>query len=256
MLLGTDSKIKSSAAQAVVTRVKPVKLSIVIAAYNEGQNVALVVEQSIQVLTANEWAGLYELILVDDGSTDETGQITRNLAQKYEDRVKVFHHPTNRGFGAALKTGFAHACGEYVTLIPGDGEVGVDQALKLFHDMGEADLMLSRRQRSVPTYRKALTGGFQLLTRWIIGADVSEMEGIYVIRGEVLKKLKLKSETGLVNFEILLQCRARGCLIKSGIMQASPRLSGQSKVANLPTVLKTLWEMFKLRLTLIREGYA
>jgi glycosyltransferase involved in cell wall biosynthesis len=249
-----DRQIKSLASSSAIVGVEPIKLSIVVPAYNEGQNVAVVVEQAIQTLAENDWVESYELILVDDGSTDDTGQIARNMGQEYE-CVRVIHHPTNQGFGAALKTGYDNARGEYVTLIAGDGEIGMDQALNLFREIGEADLMVSKRLRSVPAYREVLSWGVRLLMRFIVGFDASEADGIHVIRRDVLQELNLRSKTGLLNLEILMQCFARGCVIKSGFMQASPRLSGKSKVTNLPTILKTLWEMIKLRVALLKEGY-
>ena len=161
--------------------------------------------------------------------------------------VTAIHHAANRGFGAALRTGFAKTRGERVTLVTGDGEIGVDQVLKLLQDMGDADLMVSRRERDVAAWREALSAGANLLIRIFLGISPQEVTGIYIVRGDVLRTLPLYSDTGLANLEVVIQCRRSRRAIRSGVIIVRPRLSGESKVTNLRTTLQTLWEMVKLR---------
>lgn len=233
-----------------------VTLSIVVPAYNEATNVAPVVNEILGGMAENPWVGSYEVVLVDDGSRDETGAIMDRLAQEHRE-VTVAHHPTNLGFGAALRTGFARSRGKYVTLITADGEIGVDQSLRLFREMGDRDLMLSSRERTVGVGRSVLTWGVNWMIRLILGFWPDNTVGIYVVRGDLLRSMPLHSDTGLVNLEVMLYCRDRGCSIaKSGVTQARPRLSGESKVTNLRTIVRTLWEMMKLRWRITRQRAA
>ena len=229
-----------------------VGLTLVVPAYNEAANVAPVVDEILKALGRNPWVGSYELLLVDDGSRDGTGAVMDRLASQHP-AVLVAHHETNRGFGAALRTGFARSRGEAVGFVTADGEVGIDQVLGFLRDLGDNDLVLSRRERTVSVDRKVLTWGFDLMVRLILGFWIDKTVGIYLVRGDVVRSMTLFSDTGLANLEVILNCRARGCrIVTTGVMHARPRLSGDSKVTNLPTIVRTLREMMKLRWRIVR----
>ncbi len=223
------------------------KLSVVVPAFNEAQNVEPVVRETIRVLANHDWVQPFEIVLVDDGSTDETGAIMDRLAADNPEIV-VARHPGNQGFGAALRTGFLRSRGDAVTFITADGEIGVDQPLRLLREMGDRDLMLSGRARTVGAGRSLLTWGINWTSRLILGFWPDDSVGIYVVRGEVVRRIPLHSNTGLANLEVLLYCRASGMSVAtSGVTETRPRLSGESKVTNLRTIAQTLWEMLKLR---------
>ncbi len=225
----------------------PPALSIVIPAYNEAANVAPLVDETVQVLT-KEWRGSYELVLVDDGSTDGTADAMKSLAAKYP-TVRFLQHPENRGLGGALQTAYAQVRGDYVSFIPGDGQVGVGEVIKLQGAMGTADLIVSIRERTVPFHRNLLSWGMRTLMRIMLGFDPTGMEGVYVIRQAALRRLRLRSRTGLLNFEIPMRCYNARLEVKRGVsIDTRPRLSGSSKVTNLRTIAKVFYELFKLRL--------
>jgi glycosyltransferase involved in cell wall biosynthesis len=223
-------------------------LSIVIPGYNEEQNVAAVVAEARAALDASRWMGQYELILVNDGSSDGTGAVMDRLAAAHPE-VVAYHHAENRGFGAALRTGFTRSRGERVSLLTADGEFGPDQVLKLLDAMGDADLIVSRRERNATLQREWLSAGAIMLIRLLIGISPDGITGIYAVRGAVLRQLQLYSDTGLANIEVVMRCREMGCTIATSVTQVRPRLSGESKVTNLSTILQTLYELTKLRLT-------
>src|SRR5438876_118089 len=109
------------------------ELSIVVPAFNEAGNLERVIERTISTLDNAAWLRGYEVIVVDDGSGDGTGQLAEQLAGTHR-AVSVVHHAANRGFGAAVRSGYAAAHGRFVSVVPADGEVGVDQALTLLKD--------------------------------------------------------------------------------------------------------------------------
>lgn len=230
-----------------------VLLTVVIPAYNEGANLQAVIAETHRGLAAEPRITSFEIIIVNDGSNDTTAGVANSLILEYP-FVRVVHHATNRGFGAALKTGFGQSRGRYVTLITADGEIGIDQAIGLFLGMGDADLMLSRRERTVNATRTVLTYGVNLVARLLLGFTPSAVTGIYVVRGDLLRSMELQSDTGLANLEVFIYCQHQDCKIRSGVMQVRPRLSGESKVTNVRTISRTFWEMFKLRLSLRRRG--
>jgi glycosyltransferase involved in cell wall biosynthesis len=231
-----------------------VDLSVVIPAFNEEANIPVVVEESIAVLKQRFGDDQYELILVNDGSTDSTGRICDELSEQYRS-ISVLHHPGNRGLGAALKTGFINAKGKLVSFIPGDGQFPIDQVVKLYEEIGEADIIISARQNYQTVhvnkfstfYRGCLSSMARYLMMWIVGFDLSGKEGSFMIRNEVLQKLRLTSSTGVLIEETLMQCYSNGLTIKESTITVKPRMSGQSKVTNISTYFKTLWEILKLR---------
>jgi len=229
-------------------------LTIVVPAFNEGQNIEPVVREIVATIAANPWVGPYEVVLVNDGSRDDSASTMDRLAQELP-QLRVFHHPTNRGFGAALKTGFTNSRGRAVAFISADGEIGVDQPLRLLKEMGDTDLMLSGRARSVGAGRSFLTWGVNWASRVLLGFWPDDSVGIWVVRGDLLRSMPLYSDSGLVNLEIILHCKAqKRSIVLSGVTQARPRLSGQSKVTIVSTILQIFWEMWKLRWRIRRQN--
>ena len=229
-------------------------LTIVVPAYNEGPNIRPVVSEIVETIAANPWVGAYEIVLVDDGSRDGTATEMDQLATELP-QVRVFHHSINRGFGAALKTGFANSRGRAVGFISGDGEIGVDQPLRLFKEMGDHDLMLSGRARTVGAARSFLTWGVNWTSRLLLGFWPDNSVGIWVARGDLLRSMPLHSDTGLVNLEVILHCQAqKRSILLSGVTQGRPRLSGESKVTNVRTIARIFWEMWKLRWRIRRQN--
>jgi glycosyltransferase involved in cell wall biosynthesis len=205
-------------------------------------------------VAANPWVGPYEIVLVNDGSRDDSAATLARLGNEVP-QLRVFHHETNRGFGAALKTGFTNSRGRAVGFISADGEIGVDQPLRLFKEMGETDLMLSGRARSVGAGRSFLTWGVNWTSRLLLGFWPDDSVGIWVVRGDLLRAMPLYSNSGLVNLEIILHCKAqKRSIVLSGVTQARPRLSGESKVTNISTILQIFWEMWKLRWRIRRQN--
>jgi glycosyltransferase involved in cell wall biosynthesis len=236
----------------VTTAAAAPNFTVVVPAFNESANVDPVVREIVAGIAAEPWVGSYEVVLVNDGSRDDTGTVMDRLARELPE-VRVFHHPVNRGFGAALKTGFANSRGAAVPFVSADGEMPIDQPLRLVKEMGDRDLMLSGRARTVTAGREFLTWGVNWISRILLGFWPDQSYGMWVIRGDVLRQIPLHSETGLVNLEIILYCKKHGKKIAlSGVTQARPRLSGESKVTNLRTILNIFWEMWRLRWRITR----
>ena len=225
-------------------------LSAVMAAYDEAENLRPVVAEVLAFL--REQVADPELIIVDDGSTDGTGPIADDLA-RVEPGVIAVHHDRNRGIGAALKTGFARATKQWVTILPADGQIAPWEIALFFDDALDADLVTSvYRARHDGGYRKVLSWGLRAATRLVAGADVRS-EGIYVVRRDVLAELPLESDSFFLNLELPLRAARAGKRVRTVTMTARPRRAGRSKSSALRHVAIVFGELVRYRRSLRRR---
>ena len=139
----------------------PRSISVIIAAYNEAETLEPVLQRTLGVL--QQIAREYEVIIVDDGSHDATRDIANTLAAESE-RVRVIHHGQNRGFGAALITGYANARHNWVAPLPADGQIPPEELTRFVPVMAGADMVIGLRpQRPYSNYRKLLHNGMAWL---------------------------------------------------------------------------------------------
>jgi len=122
------------------------ELSIFFPFWNEGKNIEQVVNKAVPVAekVANKW----EIIMVDDGSSDNTLEVAKKLAGK-NSHLKVVSHQPNRGYGAALKEGFRSAKYKYVVFNDGDGQFDFSEVARLLDKIGNADIVIGHRKRRV-----------------------------------------------------------------------------------------------------------
>ena len=233
----------------------PPTLSVVIPVYNEEANLGIVVEDCVAKLNESALRTAYELILVDDGSTDGSWPVARQLAGQF-DKVTAIRRPANGGMGAALRTGYERTQGTYVSFCPSDGEVKIDEVLRLHDRIGAADLVIGRRggyhadpRRRRPLHRTLLSVGYQALAKLLVGINPAHLSGLYLINGEFLRGLKLTCNTGNLVIEIYRHARRAGKTIEYAETFISPRLSGSSKIANLRSTIKVFGELIRLRLS-------
>jgi glycosyltransferase involved in cell wall biosynthesis len=226
----------------------------VIPAYNEGDNSPSVLDDALATLGQSAGAQPFEVLVVNDGSTDHTGAVAEDYARRHA-CIRVFHHPGKQGLGTGLRTGFTASRGEFVSWICADGEVKASQAVKLIQAVQEADSVTTSRLAVVldgarqrrPLLRRFLTWWMHIFCRVCLGAYPTHFTGIYLIRGSYLRSLPLFSRTGLVGMEIYFQSLRRGVRLAHDDMEIGPRLSGKSKVATPSGILKCLLDMLKIR---------
>ncbi len=223
-------------------------LSVIMAAYNEAENLGPVLHSTQSVLA--QIATEYEVLIIDDGSQDATGQLADKLAAESE-RVRVIHHGQNRGFGAALITGYANACYDLVTPLPADGQIPPEELKKFVPLMADADMVIGLRpQRPYTSYRKLLHDGMTWLTTLLFGRPHPPSAGSCMFRREVFQSVRLLSTSGFANTEFPIKAARQGYRLAMVPIETAPRLSGRSKVANTRTICTTVWDMIKARWSL------
>ena len=237
-------------------------LSVVLPAYNEEENAAAAVEavsEVAQELATKSQVSEYEIILVNDGSKDNTGQVARELEGQVPHFRLVEHYP-NRGYGGALKAGFAAATMDLIAFVPADNQfvfAEVERFLSLMDDAtsGSPDIVCGYRHDRQDTFvRKLNAFGWNTLVRILFGYLCRDIDcGFKLFRRDVLDRVHVESNGAMVDTEFLAGAKARGLRIAEVPVTHLPRTAGEATGANLKVIVKAFRDLFRFRLRLTRE---
>jgi len=242
----TESKSAPSAVRA---------LSVVLPAYNEEPNIERVVRDCARYLETR--VPDYELVVVNDGSADRTGEILRGLTAELP-RLRPQHHEQNRGYGSALRTGFSAATKPFVFYMDGDGQFDI-RDLDLLLPLATDDHHIVtgyRITRSDPFIRRlnALLFG-RLLVRVMLGVQVRDLNCAFkIIPKRVLDGITLESTGALINAELYGRAVRRGFGIKEVGVHHYPRTAGIQTGAHISVIARAFYDLFRLRQKIVKEG--
>jgi glycosyltransferase involved in cell wall biosynthesis len=196
----------------------------------------------------------YEIILVNDGSTDRTGEIARELEQRIPNFRLVEHYP-NRGYGGALKAGFAAATKDLIAFTPADKQFVFGEIIRLLERIDQADIVSGyRANRQDPFIRKFNALGWNTLVRVLFGYLCRDIDcGFKLFRREVLDHVNVISNGAMIDTEFLAGAKARGFRIAEAEVTHLPRVAGHPTGANVRVILKAFRDLARFRLRLSRE---
>jgi glycosyltransferase involved in cell wall biosynthesis len=223
-----------------------VSISVFFPCYNEQDNVAHIVEQAVAVL--KKVTADFEVIIVDDGSSDSTGQIADEICDR-DGRIKVVHHLTNLGYGAALQSGFKAATKELVFYTDGDGQFDINEMPPLLPLMAEYDVVSCYRlNRRDPFVRKINGWCWTKLVCLLFGMKIRDIDCAFKLyKREIFDNIKLSSTGALIDTEILARAVRKGYRITQMGVLHYPRKAGAQTGANLKVILRAFKELFALR---------
>lgn len=222
-----------------------VSLSFFFPAYNEEKTIEPLVRAAQEVL--EEICDDYEIIIVDDGSTDRTGEIADRLASGSE-RIRVIHHPRNRGYGVALRSGFRSATKDLVFYTDGDFQFDVRELKKLLPLIKNADIVSGYKiKRADKAYRDTFSWVFNMLCRTLFHLEVKDVNCAFKLyRRKIFDSMELKSVRGLIDAEVLIKAQRAGYRIVQTGVSHFPRKEGRSK-KRLQEIISTIVQMVQLR---------
>lgn len=227
-------------------------LSIVVFAFDEEENVEAVLSELVAWLRANEPRS--EIVFVDDGSRDRTSDVARRTLESFP--ASFHRHETNRGIGAALKTGVRAARGEWVTFMPADGQIAPEAIGTLRAARDGADVVFSvYDHRGDGAYRKVLSWGVRTLIRAVHGVKLTS-DGPYLFRRSIFDEDQLRPDTFFLNFELPIRAMRAGLESRIVTIACRPRLAGQSKSAGLSRIVGVARDLAELRARRSRENVA
>jgi len=225
------------------------ELSIFFPAYNEGKNIEKTVKAA--VLIAPKVADKWEVIIVNDGSRDDTLSVSESLSKR-QANVRTINHPKNRGYGAALKTGFYRSKYEWVAFTDADGQFDFKEITKFIEKQEEtgAKLVIGYyKQRSVPFFRKVNTFLWETVVFVMFGLRVRDIDTAFkLVHRDVIEKIpKLESERGaFISSEFLIKARRAGFEMPEVGITHYPRVEGSGTGANIDVIIQSFVDLFKL----------
>ena len=207
--------------------------------YNDAQTIGdLVVqaERELRALTDD-----YEIIVVNDGSRDESASVLAALATRVE-RFRVVTHPTNRGYGAALRSGFEHATKDLVFYTDGDGQYDVSEISILMMLLTDDTHFVNgmKMTRQDPPHRVFIGNLHRFITRWSFWLPISDVDCDFrLIRRSILAKVRLSSSSGSICVELVKQAQRAGAQFREVSIHHYARRSGVSEFFTPRRILHT-----------------
>jgi glycosyltransferase involved in cell wall biosynthesis len=229
-----------------------VSISVFFPCYNEQANVGRTVEKALDVM--EKLNADFEVIIVDDGSSDGTGQIADEIAGR-NGRVKVVHHEGNFGYGAALQSGFKAATKELVFYTDGDGQFDINEMPPLLALMEQYDIVSCYRLNRQDSIIRKINGWcWTKLICLMFGLKIRDIDCAFKLyKREIFDKIELSSTGALIDAEILARAARKDYRITQKGVHHYPRAAGEQSGASLRVVLRAFKELIKLQ-SRIRSG--
>jgi glycosyltransferase involved in cell wall biosynthesis len=218
----------------------PGTLSLVFPAYNEEENIEIVVRKSLDVLA--RYTEGFEIIVVNDGSRDNTGAIIDALALE-DSRVRPIHHKGNKGYGGALTTGFKATTMDYVMFMDADRQFDIADIRLLSPFVPLFNVVAGfRMERSDPIHRRINAELFNLAVRVLFGVHMRDLDCAFkIFEGDQLRSLELSSSGALINAEMQAKLRRQGAsMVQIGVPHY-PRVAGTATGGSIKVILKAMF---------------
>lgn len=222
------------------------ELSIFFPFWNEQENINTVVEKAIAV--AKKLAKKWEIIIVDDGSTDDTAKLAQILVQRFSNLRFIRHFP-NGGYGAALREGFKNAKYKLVIFTDGDGQFDFSEITKFLAKIDNYDIVIGfREKRQDSLVRHFLMLYLKIHDLILFGFNFKDIDcGFKLFRKKAIEKIMpLKSEGAMITTEILAKAKKNKLKIAEVGVHHFPRLHGMQSGANLRVLVRAIKESFSL----------
>lgn len=222
------------------------ELSIFFPFWNEEKNIEEVIKKAIPV--AKRVAQKWEILMVDDGSSDNTLALAEKLAKKNAN-LRVIHSAENRGYGAALRQGFKHAQYKLVVFNDGDNQFDFSEVEKFLEKIDNVDMVIGyRNQRIDHPFRHLLMNLLKVWDFVFFHFYFRDIDcGFKLFKKEALKKiLPLKSEGAMVTTEILAKAKKHNLKIDQVKVTHLPRKYGDQSGGNIKVIIRAILESFIL----------
>jgi len=227
-------------------------------AYNDAPSLPALLATTFAVLERH--VADYEVIVVNDGSRDNTGAVLEELCRKYAPLMRVITHEQNRGYGGALRSGFAAATKEYVFYTDGDGQYDTGELPLLLQLAGPSTGLVNgfKLERHDPAHRIWIGSVYNFCARLLFRIRIRDIDCDYrLIRRALLDKIHLTSTSGTICVELVRKLELSGCEVKEIGVHHYPRKHGRSQFFRVRSLAVTFLQLLRLwvRLVVLRQEY-
>jgi len=226
-------------------------LSVFFPAYNDSGTIASLVITAIQ--SASKLTPNYEVIVVNDGSSDSTGQILDELARLYP-QVRVVTHTVNRGYGGALRSGFGAASKEIIFYTDGDAQYDPSEMEVLWQKMAPGTDLVNgfKISRADPLHRIIIGRIYHHTVKTLFGLRVRDVDCDFrLLRRSIFDTVRLEKNSGVICLEMMKKIQDAGFTIVEVPVHHYHRAHGHSQFFNFPRVFRTAVDVMKLWFALV-----
>ena len=227
-------------------------LSVFFPAYNDAPSLPSLLATTFGVLAAH--VADYEVIVVNDGSFDDTATVLKQLCDQYGRCLRVVTHEQNRGYGGALRSGLEAATKEFVFYTDGDGQYDVGELPGLLELVGPHTGLVNgyKLERHDPSHRIWIGKAYNFCARLLFRIRIRDIDCDYrLIRRSLLMKVQLTSTSGTICVELVRKLEMTGCEVVETGVHHYPRLYGKSQFFRLRSLATTLYELVRLWLRVV-----
>ena len=222
-------------------------LSVFFPAYNDAGTIASLVITAVHV--AGTLTPDFEVIVVNDGSSDETPRILDELARLYPGRVRIVHHPRNRGYGGALRTGFATATKDLIFYTDGDAQYDPSEVAELWPKMtDDVDWVNGWKiSRSDPVHRIVIGRLYHHMVKLLFGLKVRDVDCDFrLMRRRIFDVVRLEKDSGVICLEMMKKFQDAGFRVAEHPVHHYHRSYGKSQFFNFRRIVRTAIDVMKL----------
>ncbi len=230
---------------------RPVSISVFFPAFNDAETIAAMVTDALAVLPA--LTDDYEVLVVNDGSTDATPAVLEEL-ERASPHVKVIHHASNKGYGAALRTGFSAAGKELIFYTDGDRQYDARELTTLLPLMTDGvDVVNGYKIKRADNRRRILIGAiYNKLARLLFQVPIRDVDCDFrLVRQSAIRQIELNSSSGVICVELVRKLHQAGRVFAEVPVFHYPRAHGQSQFFTPRRVAQTALDFFVLWLKLV-----
>lgn len=223
-------------------------LSIFFPTFNEEKNIEDILKLALKV--GGMVSDKFEIIVINDGSRDQTGKIVQEYSKNYN-QITLIEHKTNLGYGAALKTGFYSSKYEYITYMDADGQFNFEDLQKLVTELEDksADIVIGFRIRRADNFIRVLNGKiWNILVGLLLNLQVKDIDcGFKLLKKKVLDDIpKLESNGATISAELLVKAKKRGFKIVQLGLNHRFRRFGNATGGNPIHILRAFSDLFSI----------
>ena len=226
-------------------------ISVFFPAYNDAKSIGKLVADALRILP--DLTDDYEIIVINDGSEDETEDVLRELETEHE-KLRVVTHEANKGYGAALQSGFKNASKELIFYTDGDGQYDVRELALLFEKLDEKTDIVNgyKIERADRIRRKLLGESYNRMAHFFFNLPIRDVDCDFrLIRKSALEGINLTSVSGGICVELVYKLKRKGCNFTEIAVNHYSRPFGKSQFFTLARVARTIFDFFSLWLKLV-----